>query len=470
MKAKDTSGMRILFADQDVVLCVSARRALQRRGYSVTLAHEGTDALDRFGQKPFDVVVVGAALPGRNGLQVLREIKKQSSQTPVILVGDVTPELTRLASREGAFAYLPIPDDEFQELIATIDRASQSLETSPTKTTIEAATKEMPLDLDESRLVALLRELVEASRTLPLARTKELSLQASAAAMDAEHAVILLARMGTGLQLDTALGFSDQAAAARDFVDRVGDAFAWRVATARQTLIDRAQAQGAQATFWFVGTPLIAHDELLGVLVVYPLSSDLIDPPRVAWLETYAAQCALAIRLERLGDENERLSPNDPLTGALKRTVFLDLADHEFRRSWRYKQPISAIIVDVDGMRGINATSGREFGDRVLHQVANVCRGIVRSIDLVGRYDNDSFALLLLMTDRDGAKSAAERLRRGIGSIDLSDEQGPVRVTASLGVSAYPREGCASIFDLLLVTQEAQRAAQRSGVNQVVYA
>jgi diguanylate cyclase (GGDEF)-like protein len=195
-----------------------------------------------------------------------------------------------------------------------------------------------------------------------------------------------------------------------------------------------------------------------------------MDPLRVAWLETFAAQGALAINLAQLNAENKRLSPNDPLTGTLKRSVFLDLADHEFRRSWRYNQPVSAIIVGVDGIGGITASSDREFGDRVLRQVAEVCRGIVRSIDLVGRYENDSFAILLLMTDRNGAQSAAERLRLGIASIYLSDARGPMRVTASLGVCSYPREGCASIFDLLSVTQEAQRAAQRSGANQVVYA
>ena len=72
------------------------------------------------------------------------------------------------------------------------------------------------------------------------------------------------------------------------------------------------------------------------------------------------------------------------------------------------------------------------------------------------------------MTGRDGAKRAAERLRVGIQSIELSDARGSVRFSATLGVCAYPREGCASIFDLLSVTLEAQRAARRSGANQIV--
>jgi DNA-binding NtrC family response regulator len=123
MKAKNSSDIHVLLADQDVVLCVSARRALQRIGFAVTLAHDGNDVLDRFAQASFDVVVIGAALPGRNSLQVLREIKQRRRDTPVILLGDPASEVSQDAEREGAFAYLALPAEGFEELISTIDRA-----------------------------------------------------------------------------------------------------------------------------------------------------------------------------------------------------------------------------------------------------------------------------------------------------------------------------------------------------------
>jgi diguanylate cyclase (GGDEF)-like protein len=401
---------------------------------------------------------------------VLREIKKQNSQMPVILIGEAAPELSRLAAREGALAYLPIPSDDFQELMDTIERALTMREVvqqtdqppaPPVSTTRPA--------LDDAALASSLRQLIESSRGRPLAETMQLLLRASAATMEAEHSVVLLMQGENTLQLDSALGFSDQAAAARDFVRHVGDAFASRVANERQTLIDQAPTYEGEVECRFIGAPLFTHDHLLGVLIVYPIPVGPVEPERVTWLEAFAAEGALAIQFARLNAENERLSPNDPLTGVLKRSVFLDLADHEFRRSWRYNEPICAIIVDVDGMREINSSGSRDFGDRVLRAVANTCRSTVRSIDLVGRYENDSFAILLLMTDRSGAKSVAERLRLAIAAIDMSDARGPVRVTATLGVCAYPREGSASIFDLLSVSAEAQRAARRSGPNRIVY-
>jgi diguanylate cyclase (GGDEF)-like protein len=467
MGTKDKTGPRILFADQDVALCVSVRRALHQHGYAVTLVHDGADAVDFLGRETYDLVVAGTTLPTLDGVQVLRVIRQKGGETPVILLGEPSSSESGLARKEGAYAYVSIPTDDFKELTLVIDRALAG--SGPTGMRLDGADADpVRQGLDETRLLSLLRNLVESTRTSPVEETKQLLLQAAVTAMNAEHAVILATVEGTGMQMDSALGFTDQAAAARDFVTQVGETFAWRVSSEHKTLIEHNPAVEGQSSFWFIGTPLSVRNQMLGVLIVYSLSDAMVEPERVNWLELLAAQGAIAIYLSKLGAENVRLAQTDPVSGALQNVVFLDLADHEFRRSWRYSQPISAIILDVDGMTDINARSGREFGDRVLHEVANTCRSIVRSIDLVGRSKDDSFALLLLMTDHIGAKRAAERLREGVRSIELSDTRGPVHLSATLGVCAYPRENCASIFDLLAVALDAQRAARRSGPNQTV--
>jgi GGDEF domain-containing protein len=74
------------------------------------------------------------------------------------------------------------------------------------------------------------------------------------------------------------------------------------------------------------------------------------------------------------------------------------------------------------------------------------------------------------MTDRIGARGAAERLRLAVSSIDLTDATGPIHITTCIGACTYPREGCASIFDLLDLAQTAQRSARRNGINQAFFA
>ncbi len=460
METKDNSDVNVLFANQDVAFCISARRALQQQGYKVVLAHDDSDVSQLLESEEFDIIILGAALPSINGLEALRELKEKNVDAFVILIGDATPKFVRVAESEGAFACLPAPAGEFDLLCDTVSHALA----------VRGSRAKRQTTSDEIKLLGQLRDLIDSSRVKPLATTVNVLLQASAAALNAEHSVLLLAQDDNGLTLASGLGFGDPTSAARDFVKNVGDTFAWRIANERQTLIEVPTARDGEVINRLVGTPLIVRDELLGVLVDYGLPPEPIDPARVVWLETFAAEGALAIYLSQIDAENESLSRHDPLSGALKRKVFLDLADHEFRRSWRYKQPISMILVDIDGMKEINARNGRKIGDRAVREVANICRSMVRSVDLIGRYENDTLAILLVMTDRVGGKSAAERLRAGIESIALTDEQGRVPITATLGVCAYPRENCASIFDLLAVTLEAQRAARRSGSNQIVYA
>lgn len=457
MNSQTNPNNRILLAEPDEALRAAARRALERAGFIVTVVRDGADALARFAPDQFDLVIAAMTMPNCDGLEVLREIKARNPETQVILlsepraVGSAT-----LGLREGAFAYLLKPLEDFRQLTHTVERAGELQQLRR----LSAA----PVEREAANA---LRELLEATRAgKPLSETLNLLMQSSVRLCDATHAVVLLARGEAGLQLEGALGISDRAAAARDFVQTVGDAFAWRVASERKTLIDSRPTASGQAIH-FIGTPLIARNQVLGVLVAYPLRVQPIPSEQIAWLEAFAAQGAVAVELTRLTEENERLSPNDPLTGALKRTVFLDLADREFRRSWRFDQPVTAMIVDVDALHDINLKSGRDFGDRVLREVASACRRTLRTLDLVGRYEGDSFALFLPMTGREGAYGAAERVRIAIGSLDLADAQGPVHVTATIGVVSYPREGCASIFELLDLAREAQQAARRSGANRV---
>jgi diguanylate cyclase (GGDEF)-like protein len=280
--------------------------------------------------------------------------------------------------------------------------------------------------------------------------------------------IVLLAH-SAGSQIFSAYGFPNVEVASRDLAARAGDAFGARVIAEHRTLIEPLPDEStAPSARHILGIPILKAEQTLGALILYPLAAP-IDPTRLAQLELLAAHGALAIEFARLREENLRLISTDPTTGVLKREPFLELADREFRRSWRYNQPITTLIVDIDDLSAINHRHGHTFGNQVLRAVADVCANVIRSIDLLGRYESDAFALLLLMTESDGAQSVAERLRVELNAIRLESAQGPVQITATLGVCSYPRNSCTSIFDLLAMAHEAQRAARFRGANQIVY-
>lgn len=452
----DTSPQRIrvLFADADNAFGVFARYSLEQLGHEVTLANDGADLLARFLPEHFDVVVVSIATPFLDGLEILRAIKQRSPTTPLILLCD--DECTHLAEQgvqEGAFAYFEKPLNNFTLLSNAITHARARR----AKPTVSA-----PAPAPDA-FAQTLTPLVESVSAQPLSTTLELLAATGARVCQTTHAVVLLAH-ATGFQLFSMFGWNDLESARRDWSARVGENFGVRLLTEPTPLLEPLDE-----TTYALGLPLRANEQTVGALVMYPLQLTALEPTCMAQLELVAAHGALAIEFARLREENLRLISTDPTTGVLKREPFVEMADREFRRSWRYNQPITTIIVDIDHLAELNLKHGHSFGNQVLRAVAQVCVNVVRSIDLVGRYDSDAFAILLLMTENEGAHSVAERLRVEINALRFPDLTGAVSITASLGVCSYPRTGCASIFDLLAMAQEAQRAAHFRGVNQIIY-
>lgn len=473
METLPSENTRVLLADPDTGFCIAARRALEQNDFTVTLAHDGADLLARFVPDQFDVVMAGVGLRRPNGLDILRHIKKNAPAVPVILLCDEqSAALAEAGLREGACAFMRTSINDLGELADAIIRAmqSQSTRAAGDEATLFHNASHAALE-ENARALRLMNELIRAVPAKALADTLQLVVTASAKICKAAHAVIV--RPNTALHFQTTVttdpdGGVDQI---RGFIENSQDGFAARVAKAGKTLIDAMPGvKKGYPALQMIGTPMQCQERTLGILVAYALPPDQpIDLDRVAWFETFAAQGALALEFARLQEENSHLAPDDPTTNTLKREVFLEMADREFRRSWRYNHSLAAILVDVDGMSILNLKYGREFGDIVMREVANVCRNIVRSVDLIGRYEGDAMAMLLLMTGQDGARTVAERLRVGVNTIRLGSSEGLVQITATIGVCVYPRNGCASIFDLLTLTANAQQMARRLGLNQIVY-
>ena len=108
---------RILVVDDEAHIVELARLYLSREGYVVEGVGDGAQAITRFGQLKPDLVVLDIMLPGRDGLSVCKEIRKQS-QVPIIMLtarDEVTDKVVGL--EVGADDYLTKPFHP-QELVA----------------------------------------------------------------------------------------------------------------------------------------------------------------------------------------------------------------------------------------------------------------------------------------------------------------------------------------------------------------
>jgi DNA-binding response OmpR family regulator len=110
----------ILLVDDEPAITDNLAPFLQRAGFSVTVAHTGEDALARVRAASPDLVVLDVLLPGMDGRAVLRQVRHERRQVPIILLTQVGESGERtMALEEGADDYLNKPFDP-HELVARI--------------------------------------------------------------------------------------------------------------------------------------------------------------------------------------------------------------------------------------------------------------------------------------------------------------------------------------------------------------
>jgi CheY-like chemotaxis protein len=102
--------IRVLIVDDEERFRATTAAILTKRGYAVTAAGSGEQALEEIRQDGIDVVILDVKMPGMDGTQALREIKRLKPEVSVImLTGQGTPDAALAALRDGAFDYLTKP-------------------------------------------------------------------------------------------------------------------------------------------------------------------------------------------------------------------------------------------------------------------------------------------------------------------------------------------------------------------------
>lgn len=112
--------MRVLVVEDEKKTASFIRKALQAESFAVDMTHNGTEGLLLAANTPFDAIVLDVMLPGCDGLSVLRQLRAQGNQTPVLLLsarGQVDERVAGLNA--GADDYLPKPF-VLAELIARV--------------------------------------------------------------------------------------------------------------------------------------------------------------------------------------------------------------------------------------------------------------------------------------------------------------------------------------------------------------
>jgi diguanylate cyclase (GGDEF)-like protein/PAS domain S-box-containing protein len=150
-----------------------------------------------------------------------------------------------------------------------------------------------------------------------------------------------------------------------------------------------------------------------------------------------ASSIARDITERKRAEERVRfLALHDPMTGLANYRKLMEALETELDRSARSKRPFALLLLDLDGLKGINDKYGHLIGSRALCRLADVLKRHSRTIDTAARYGGDEFVLILVETDRSAAAVVANRIRDRVAK---DGEKPPISV--SIGVTVCPEDG-----------------------------
>lgn len=145
---------RVLVVDDEPSVCRSLSMVLERFGFEVTAAGDGLEALERFRRGLHDLVIADLKMPGLSGLELLREVKRLSPGTPVVLLTAFgTVETAVQAMKEGAFDFLQKPFG-LEQLKDVVSRALRPKEEGGVERPIIAKSQRMLELLDMAKEAA----------------------------------------------------------------------------------------------------------------------------------------------------------------------------------------------------------------------------------------------------------------------------------------------------------------------------
>ena len=429
----------LLLVDDDALLRGMAARTLQHAGFDVSVAAGGEEALARFAQEPFDLVLLDLLMPGLDGFEVCRRIRDSTlgAKVPIlILTGLNDTESIERAYGQGATDFI----------------------TKPINWTLLSHRVRYALR------IGLAAEAMRRSRE-SLARAQNLARLGSWAVLAGEgfECSAEQLRIFGAHERD----FVDMQDFARSSAQQIVAEDRERVADARRHIASDGipyqlefrieRMDGAIRTVFEQATPVLdAHGRRSG----YEGTTQDI---------TERVQAAQRIR---------QLAHYDEVTGLPNRRFFAELADPALERARRNGTGCAILHADIDRFTGVNDVYGRNQGDTVLNTIAQRLRAWIRGGDLAGsnhapaeqgvlaRFGDNAFTILIVDLDsQEQAALVAQRLLAVIAQpilIDSPPAPPTLVLSASIGIALFP-DDAPDLAGLTRCAEQAAHAAKYDG-------
>ena len=178
------------------------------------------------------------------------------------------------------------------------------------------------------------------------------------------------------------------------------------------------------------------------------------------------------LKIKELKETIKLVSTTDELTGLHNRKFLHERLEAEISRAKRYDTKLSCLLLDIDFFKVVNDMYGYDWGDVLLKKIAEMLSGFIRKEDVLTRYGDEEFIIILPNTTEENAFIFAERFRREIEKMEFipAGEEEKHPITISGGISSYPflENVEENANTLIRYAEHALYNAKKRGKNKIV--
>jgi diguanylate cyclase (GGDEF)-like protein/PAS domain S-box-containing protein len=409
--------VHVLLVDDEPRMLSSLRELLKGRGFVVTSAASGIEAMQCLTPGPFDLVILDLHLPDIGGHEIMDFMNTQQTGANVIVTsGDRGIEAAIGALKRGAYDYLRKPYSP-EELLKTVYNALKQRR-------LQAEYRDIAWQLESSE--RKYRYLVDSSPDIIYTldhegcftfindRVQQL-LSFSRDELIGEHYSVLVHEedlkranyVFNKRQVDSRLSRNVELRLKSRHADGEARSFTHELMTIAFSPNNKSHE------------PELSRPELFGT---HGVARDISDRKRADELIIYQAY-------------------HDILTDLPNRVLFKDRLGLAVLQAKRNNANLALMFIDLDRFKLVNDTLGHAIGDKLLQQASVRLKACLRSGDTLARLGGDEFtAVLPELNDRHDAVLIAEKFLACLRQpFELAGQS--VHISASIGIAIYPVDG-----------------------------
>ncbi|HBA55618.1 MAG: diguanylate cyclase [Syntrophorhabdus aromaticivorans] len=461
---------RIFIIDDEKDLLFILKEFFEAYGIEAVTYEAPPDLEVEIREKKPGAVLVDILIPNTSGFDILNDIRRIDPNLPVIMMTGQPDDEKRIESlRNGAYALLAKPFRSFEEVYHIVNNAANHYVEIQRTVRLTAEIRKRHeherlnlLELDFlKKLQLMIGETEDSSFVIKnsFALLKSfLDFQVFAVRMVQEEDINIQIYPNVGP--DTKL----MECITTTLVGRVPERSGVERRTDETMDGGRGTASANTSGYNYMTVDMSSRDTVYGYAGLYRVLP--FNESEEAIFNRFCSNIALTLEKIRLFNEIKALSIHDGLTGIYNHAFIVRALEDEIERSKRYGSALSVALFDIDDFKSVNDTYGHLAGDAVLRRLAELMKGSLRTIDIVGRYGGEEFLAILPETDGANGYIVAERFRDTVEKERFVYGGERIKMTISGGVGRYTYG--MDVNKLIKVADDNLFRAKREGRNRIV--